>query len=297
MRNLTTRRFIFPLLLVLLAVLTASLTYWKVRSVLDGSPGATATGWQGALADEDRHLVTIIPSPPQSEAVSGASFSGVYRGNPDRKQVALTFNGGPVPGATEQLLAILQQYNVKATFFEDGAQATAHADLVRAASTAGQCIALQTASPSSPVSFAQALSAGAITLRTITGQPPHFTRPADGVFNRKMTDAAQALGLRTVFWTADGGDAPQVPADTIATKALTGVENGAILLLHDGQPQTLAALPVIITQLQTRGFALVTLEQMFPLPASKPVKRVAPRHPKAPTPAPAAVGTPVPSDQ
>jgi peptidoglycan/xylan/chitin deacetylase (PgdA/CDA1 family) len=266
------KRLVFLLLVIIMAVVTAYLSYGKVWHHLEDSPGSTSGGasggWQSALRDEDRHLPTIIPTLPRTEAVISADNAYCYRGDPAKKQVALTFDDGPIPGTTEQLLAILKQYHVKATFFEGGEQATAHPELVRAGFVNGQCIAVQIATPRhlpapiTPALLTREMRTCVETLRSITGQPPRFVRPLRGALTPGVTDAATALGLQTVLWTTDTGEDQQSPPMSIATKALTGIENGTIIRLHDGMQSTIAMLPLIITQLQARGFALVTLDQM-----------------------------------
>jgi peptidoglycan/xylan/chitin deacetylase (PgdA/CDA1 family) len=100
------------------------------------------------------------------------------------------------------------------------------------------------------------------------GMRPAIFRPPYGEYNSDVPRAAAQLGLTVVTWSAAAEDwlHPQPPADVIASRILGAAENGAIFLLHEGggdRAQTVAALPAIITGLQERGFALVTIPQML----------------------------------
>jgi len=97
------------------------------------------------------------------------------------------------------------------------------------------------------------------------GVRPTFFRPPYGVFNSSVLTQANLLGLTTVIWNDEARDWLRPGIDVISSRILGLAGNGAIVLLHDGggdRSQTVAALPTIITTLQSQGYKFVTLQQM-----------------------------------
>ena len=97
------------------------------------------------------------------------------------------------------------------------------------------------------------------------GVRPTFFRPPYGVFNSSVLTQANLLGLTTVIWNDEARDWLRPGIDVITSRILGLAGNGAVVLLHDGggdRSQTVAALPTIITALQSQGYKFVTLQQM-----------------------------------
>jgi len=103
------------------------------------------------------------------------------------------------------------------------------------------------------------------TIQKTIGVRPTFFRPPYGVFNSSVLTQANLLGLTTVIWNDEARDWLRPGIDVISSRILGLAGNGAVVLLHDGggdRSQTLAALPTIITTLQSQGYKFVTLQQM-----------------------------------
>jgi peptidoglycan-N-acetylglucosamine deacetylase len=194
----------------------------------------------------------------------------LYAGNTDLPEIALTFDDGPNPLYTPQVLAILRQYGIKATFFCIGRCVAAYPDLVEQAHAAGHVIANH--SWSHPY-MALLSRRGIVSQLTHTseaivqaiGVRPIFFRPPFGAFSSKVLKQADRLGMRTVIWNVRATDWMKPGVDVIAARILERSTRGGIILLHDGggdRSETVAALPAIIEGLQQRGFAFVTLQQM-----------------------------------
>src|SRR5262249_42422468 len=92
---------------------------------------------------------------------------------------------------------------------------------------------------------------------SITGQQENLFRPAYGRHNATTDSVANGLGLTEVSWTYSPGDAnsPAPTPDAIAAGVLANVRDGSIILVHDGHPNTLTALPRIIAGLKAKGLA------------------------------------------
>lgn len=194
----------------------------------------------------------------------------IYHGNPKLPEVALTFDDGPNPPYTQQVLAILQRYNIKATFFCIGRQVHAYPVSIKQEYTAGHVVGDHTWShPYLPAlsgaSISQQLSSTADEITRTIGVRPSFFRPPYGAFSTQVLTYAHAQGLSTVMWNADPQDWSMPGTNLIIARVLAQVHNGSIVLMHDGggnRSQTVAALPTIITRLEQRGYHFVTLPQL-----------------------------------
>ena len=95
-----------------------------------------------------------------------------------------------------------------------------------------------------------------------TGAPVRFFRPPGGEYNGEVVREVSQRGYITTLWTDDPGDFTRPPSPVIVHRTLAHLENGAIILLHDGIPETLQALPEIITAARQRGYQFVTISQL-----------------------------------
>jgi len=201
------------------------------------------------------------------ERRKGLRYRKLIRGNPADRTVALTFDDGPHPQYTPKLLAILDRYGVRATFFVVGEMAAKYPRLIRAEKAAGHLIANHTYHhvnlTSIPISqIGVEWQACQDVIKAITGETMRYCRPPGGDYDRDVILAATELGLTTVLWTDDPGDYASPGDRTIETRVLDRISSGGIILLHDGVQQTVDVLPQIIERLQTRGFRLQTVADM-----------------------------------
>jgi peptidoglycan/xylan/chitin deacetylase (PgdA/CDA1 family) len=182
--------------------------------------------------------------------------------------VALTFDDGPWPHTTGQILAILAQRRAPATFFVVGRQVQRYPQLLRRELAAGMVVG--THSYRHPQRFnrlparrvREEIIRGRRTLDRLGVRPVGF-RPPGGAASATVVAAAEQLGLRTVVWSVDPADwQPGTTADQLVRRVLAAARPGAIVLLHDGggdRSATVAALPAIIEGLRHLGLTLTTL--------------------------------------
>lgn len=202
------------------------------------------------------------------EIRKGQFYRKLIRGDPNTKTVALTFDDGPHPQFTPQILAILKRYNVRATFFVVGKMAARYPELVRQEAAAGNLVGNHTYDHVNltriPVAMVeQQWQKGSDVIKRILGKPPAFCRPPGGDYDKDVINSAAAHGLTTVLWTDDPGDYARPGDKVIAERVLRRIDNGGIVLLHDGVQQTIDVLPQIIESLQKRGFRFVTVAEMI----------------------------------
>lgn len=190
----------------------------------------------------------------------------ICRGNTN-KEIALTFDDGPHPGYTEKLLAILSEYNVKATFFVVGKKAAQHPQLVKESFDAGHSIGNHTFSH---VDLSQIYSddiaveikACGKVLYDITGKYCDLFRPPGGNFNRQIKKIASTLGYTTVLWTANSADYSKISKYAVKKRIYGRIGGGGIILMHDGIQKTLDILPGLISSLKSRGYHFVTVDEI-----------------------------------
>jgi peptidoglycan/xylan/chitin deacetylase (PgdA/CDA1 family) len=206
--------------------------------------------------------------------LSGKLVSSVFQptGPVDRPDaVALTFDDGPWPVTTEAILAVLEKYHVKATFFVIGFQAAARPELIRAEVAAGMTVANHSWDhPNSPPF--RDLGEDRIhdeivqnhQLLASLGAASTLFRPPGGSYSSAMIEQARALGDRIVLWSVDPKDwAAGATPKQIRLAVLDNVQAGSIVVLHDGggdRSATVKALGGIIKGIRNRGLDLVALE-------------------------------------
>jgi peptidoglycan/xylan/chitin deacetylase (PgdA/CDA1 family) len=180
------------------------------------------------------------------------------------QHVYLTFDDGPDPRWTPQILDMLAQARMHATFFAIGESVQREPALMRAVAAAGHAVGNHTFSHRHPwLMRSRAARAqvrdGAKALSDALGIEPAFFRPPHGRARPCMTDEAQLHGERMVMWDRSAidwgwlGTAPRIAA------RLNRVRAGDIVLMHDGQnihnrpDQLLQALPDFLRELARRG--------------------------------------------
>jgi peptidoglycan/xylan/chitin deacetylase (PgdA/CDA1 family) len=204
----------------------------------------------------------------QAELLRGIRYHKLVRGDTQNRTVALTFDDGPHPDYTPQLLAILKRNNVKATFFVVGELAEQHPDLIKAEVEGGHGVANHTyhhvnLTRIPNVDVATEIQACGDVLKRITGGQPRLFRPPGGDYDKEVAEAAEALGYTMVLWTDDPGDYARPGAKVIEARTLRTVNPGGIILLHDGVQQTVDVLPQILDLIRKQGLRFVTVEEML----------------------------------
>jgi peptidoglycan-N-acetylglucosamine deacetylase len=250
------------ILLAVLTTLIVLITNAIVRAVTSDDPESAEPAAASAPPPA---------APPAAEPCPTAG-SEVLRTAPHeegQRTVALTFDDGPGK-LTDEVLGLLAQQNVKATFFVVGKEAAADPDRIREMHVAGHAVENHSWShPSArrgrwnPEVIGKEIERTSAAITEITGQPPCYFRPPQGVVPGSE-DKAAAAGLTIALWSVDTRDWAVRGAKAIRTRAQEGLdEPNPIVLLHDGggdRQATLAALPGIIEDYRNAGYAFVTLD-------------------------------------
>ena len=189
--------------------------------------------------------------------------------------VALTFDDGPHPVYTEEILSILAENHAKATFFVIGQNAEEHPDLVKAEYDAGHEIGNHTYSHPNMKKLPTDKAVEEIRrtqqiVRDIVGITPKVFRSPGGVYSDELVAAVEALGCKPVLWSwrQDTTDWKCPPVRTVVDTVLGNLQDGDIILFHDYNSKsspTPDALRQILPELRRRGYDFVTVSELMRL--------------------------------
>lgn len=182
-----------------------------------------------------------------------------------QKCVALSFDDGPSPSTTPTLVDILDQYNVKATFFMIGSQVGPNADLVKSIADKGHVIGNHTWDHKDLTTLSAADARDEIdrtttAIENAAGVRPYIVRPPYGAINDKTI---QAIGYPTIEWNVDPEDWKNRDVNIVYDRVVTATTSGSVVLSHDIHPTTVEAYKRIVPKLLDEGFTLVTIPQLF----------------------------------
>jgi len=189
------------------------------------------------------------------------------------KLVALTYDDGPHPDFTPEILRTLDKYQVKATFFMIGERMEKYPEIVREAVAQGHAIGNHTYSH--PHDLESLTSDQVIrelddceqVIERMVGHRTHLFRPPRGLLNGTVLRIAKDERYQTILWTvcADHHDAPTPEA--MAARVLKHAQPGAIILAHDGtfasRINDVRATPLIIEELKQQGYRFVTVPELL----------------------------------
>ena len=228
-----------------------------------GRPGRSEI-WTGKVSGitADRGIVQEVVN---CEIAQASVFT-----EDSEKLVALTFDEGP-SSYTEQILSILTEKGVKATFFLQGDAAEANPAAARAIADAGCEIGSNTYSDTDLTGLSadevrSQIERGADAIEAASGVRPTVLRAPYASFSLENWTQAMDLVSAVVSWNVDSGDWLVPGADEVTDTVVGSVRAGSIVLLTDGDAtgeQTLEALPQIIDRLQEEGYTLVTLSELI----------------------------------
>jgi peptidoglycan/xylan/chitin deacetylase (PgdA/CDA1 family) len=193
----------------------------------------------------------------------------------DPGHVALTFDDGPHPDATPELLRLLDIAGVHATFFVLGSMVDQHPGVARAIVAAGHELGVhgyehRLMLRRGPLRTRDDLTRAVDTITSVTGVVPRWWRPPYGVASTAALLAARRLGLRPVLWTCWGRDwTASCTADSVYRAVMRRLDRGGTILLHDSDhaaaPKcwlaTLAVLPAVLTTCAARGLRVGPLRE------------------------------------
>ena len=187
---------------------------------------------------------------------------------PDKK-VAITFDDGPNPEYTPQILALLRQYQIKATFFCIGTHIEKHPELLKKIVAEGHTIGNHSYSHSGRFSFYKAEKIAAELKQTntlvkkLTNHEMAFFRPPFGVTNPNIKKALAITRHKSIGWSVRSFDTYIKQKEKILKRITKNLKGGDIILLHDTTQQTVEILKDFIIFLKQQEFEPVTIDKLM----------------------------------
>jgi peptidoglycan-N-acetylglucosamine deacetylase len=190
--------------------------------------------------------------------------------NQNDKIVALTFDDGPWPKYTEQILNILKENNVKGTFFVIGRNMKNFPEIGKRIVADGHAIANHTwhhwYHRLNPKAAAYEIDATEEIIYKTTGVRTNLFRPPGGVLGNGPAAYAKSKKYSVIMWSADSHDYKRPPATRLLSNVMRDSKPGGIVLMHDGggsRDSTVKALPAMIEKFRNSGYRFVTMPEML----------------------------------
>ena len=191
----------------------------------------------------------------------------------DEKLVALTFDDGPDPVFTSQILDALAKYEAKATFFVIGEEAERFPDLIKRQVNDGHEIGNHTyrhhfRDGYEPYILKKELEKNAKVIARLTGFSPSLFRPIAGYYDKEIVDTAINSGYNVILWSwhQETKDWSRPGADKITRNVISDMRPGDVIIFHDAggdRSQTVKAVEAILEVLYSRGYRCTTVSDML----------------------------------
>lgn len=198
--------------------------------------------------------------------------------NLEEKFIALTFDDGPHPAYTPQILDVLLKHQAKATFFVMGAHAKKYPDIIKRQAVEGHEIGNHTFNhiyhQKNSDQLKDELDDTKKAIHEITGKKTNLFRPVGGIYNDLIIHTAIENGYDVIMWSwhQDTKDWKSPSVNNIVNHVTSNVQPGDIVLLHDAggnRSQTVKALDEVLTVLKEEGYQFVTVSELIKISHTK----------------------------
>ncbi len=219
-------------------------------------------------------LVLVLSALNYKTGASLVYFNGTVRKLPiysvDRQddKISISFDCAYGADYTNELLDVLDTYNVKCTFFMVEFWVKTFPEMVVEIKKRGHDIGThsKTHPNMSKLSRAQIkseLESSINAIITLTGEPVTLFRPPYGDYDNDVIDVASELNLYTIQWDVDSLDWKDLSASEISSRVINKTKSGSIILCHNNGLHTAKALPTILSTLKGNGFEFVPISELI----------------------------------
>ncbi|WP_334882309.1 polysaccharide deacetylase family protein [Nostoc sp.] len=223
---------------------------------------AMLTSWQQQA--QVNGFSDSIPSIFQSSIIESAKLS------PPQKVIALTFDDGPWPESTAEVLDILKKNQIKGTFFVIGQNVKNYPDLLKQEIAEGHVIGNHTWHHwyqfLNPQAAAYEIDHTEDIIYQTTGLKTNLFRPPGGIMHNGVVDYARNSKYTIILWSSDSVDYSRPPVSKLIGNVFRQAKPGGIVLMHDGggnRSKTVQALPQIIANFRKQGYRFVTIPELL----------------------------------
>lgn len=198
-------------------------------------------------------------------------FKVICKGDESKKQVAISFDDGPLPQHTPAVLDILKETATSATFFCIGKRAQQHPELLKRIIEEGHIIGNHSYSHDAffdlygSTKMKADLQQMNAVARQVLGLELKWFRPPYGVTNPNLAKAVKAGGFTGIGWNIRSLDTVTKDPEKLKQRVLKQLKPGAIILFHDTCASTVTMLPSFIQDVKARGYEIVPLDKLVNL--------------------------------
>ncbi len=220
-------------------------------------------------------LCAVLAIPLGENSMSAVFFGDnlrkipVYNVDTTEKKVAISFDAAWGADKTEQIMEILDEYDVNATFFLVGFWAEKYPDLVKKIHENGYEIGTHsnthpdlTKLSNEQIRLELTTSIEAINTAVGSDVGVKLFRAPYGAYNNSVIEAAEDLGLQTIQWNVDSLDWKGISGAEITERIMTRVSAGSIILCHNNSDHILDALPVVLDRLKMQGYTVCSIGEI-----------------------------------
>jgi peptidoglycan/xylan/chitin deacetylase (PgdA/CDA1 family) len=196
----------------------------------------------------------------------------ICHGRQNGKKIALTFDDGPDPRSTPQLLELLRTEKIPAVFFGIGKNVAQHPALAARIVHEGHLLENHSYAHSYftnfylPARLRAELSQAQSAIENACGRAPKFFRPPVGLSNASTFRVARQLNLQVIGWSIRSLDTVTGDPQKIVARIVRRLEPGAIVLLHDGNilaDRLVLTVKLLLANLRERGYEVVRLDKIL----------------------------------
>ena len=193
----------------------------------------------------------------------------IYCVGTEEKSVAISFDAAWGADKTEKILSTLETFDVKANFFVVGFWAEKYPEMLKKLADSGR-IEIGTHSNTHPhmpkltrSQMQLELTNSCNIIESVTGKRPELFRPPFGDYNDSLIYVCDEMNLYPIYWDVDILDWKGLKAEEMATRVLSQVKSGSIVLMHNDGEHTVEALPLIIEGLKAKGYTIKTIGELI----------------------------------
>lgn len=214
--------------------------------------------------------IKIIPEAVTVTNISTKNDLPIYSVNCEEPRVSLSFDAAWTNEDTKEILEILDEYQVKATFFMTGEWVSRYPEDVKAIAKAGHDLGNHSENHKQMTQMSkneckEEIMKAHNRVKELSGIDMKLFRAPYGDYNNTLVGTARECGYYTIQWNVDSLDWKDYGVDSILNKTVENkkLSNGSILLLHDGAKYTPKALGLIITGLKEKGYEIVPVSELI----------------------------------
>ena len=222
-----------------------------------------------------KKLMQFAPLYPILYQILKGSFGQcLWSGAANSRSLALTFDDGPHPQYTPQLLQVLDRYNIPASFFWLGTCVQRSPEIAREVYDRGHWIGLHGYDHRSfpwlsPPTLRESLEKTQSVIAQACQLDPHSVRdvrPPNGLFTPQTLNLLHKWNYRSVMWSVVPEDWVRPGVSVVVQRVLQQVQSGSLIVLHDGYcggEDVAATTAQLVPQLLERGYQFVTVNQLW----------------------------------